>query len=494
MNITWVRDMAYAVVGLARAGHVEEARAALAFQVAAGPGRHTAAVGRPYRLSVTRYFGDGQEESDCNEHGPNIEFDGFGLFLWSVGEYLRAGGDLEVVRGWWPTIRDEVADVLVALVDADGVIKADSSIWEVHWNGRQRKFTYTSLAAARGLCDAAEVATLLGATSDAARYAAAGAGIRDAVVTGHASPDGVLAQSAEDLAAGAGYLDAATVEAVNWGIVAPAGRISVATLGAIQAQLLVPSGMGFMRNDDNGWYDSQEWVFVDLRMVPALRAAGQGARAETLLAWVEGQALANDQHVAELHDATTAAYAGSIPMAGFGAGAYLVALSGDVLPAACGSHAPESPRVDGGSNPADAGSGDAASPTRDAGPTADAGLAVDGAVRADAAARRDGAAGPDATPPAGDAGLPVDAAGGGDAAPTGVDGGTGGPDAAHPADGGTGRSEGGWVPVERPDGGGDDGNPGPCGCAGATTTSPAGGTVALLALGVWSRARRRVRR
>jgi GH15 family glucan-1,4-alpha-glucosidase len=362
-NIAWVRDMAYATAALARTGHLAEARDALAFQVGAGPGRHLLEVGRPYRISVTRYFGDGREESDCNADGPNIEFDGFGLFLWSLGEYVRGGGDLTPVRSWWPTVRDEIADVLVSLVDASGIVRADSSIWEVHWNGKQRRFTYTSLAAARGLCDAAFVATRLGETADAARWAAVGARVRDGVVALHTDGRGVLAQSAEDLATGTSYVDAAAVEALNFGVVDPRGRVASATLDVLLEKLLVPSGMGYMRNDDGGWYDSQEWVFVDLRLAPALQAAGREARAKEIRAWVEGQAFANDLHLSELHDATTGDYAGSIPMAGFGAGAYLLLLSGGVLPAACGAYAPEPAPADAGAPPPDAGA------TPDAGPT-----------------------------------------------------------------------------------------------------------------------------
>jgi GH15 family glucan-1,4-alpha-glucosidase len=497
-NITWVRDMAYAVVGFARAGHLAEARDALAFQVGAGPGRHTAAVGRPYRLSVTRYFGDGQEESDCNEHGPNIEFDGFGLFLWSLGEYLRAGGDVEAVRPWWPVIRDEVADVLVSLVGPDGVVKADSSIWEVHWNGQQRKFTYTSLAAARGLCDAAEVATRLGQAEDAARYAAAGAGVRDAVVARHTDAAGVLSQSAEDLAAGTGYLDAATVEAVNWGIVSPTGRVANATLDAMAGHLVVPSGMGFMRNDDSGWYDSQEWVFVDLRLVPALRSAGRRVRAESLLSWVEGQARVNDFQVAELHDATTGAYAGSIPMAGFGAGAYLVALSGDALPAACGSYAVEPGLRDAGPGPGDAGGGADSGGARDAAVTVDAATGRDAAATPDGAGTRDAATAPDAAQATDaavvtrDASVPSDAAPGRDGAAPPADAATGTPDGPARSDGGPGRAEGGWVPAERPDAGGS-GEGGPCGCVAAGQEAPGFAWLAtgLLAWGVTRATRRR---
>ncbi len=178
-NIAWVRDMAYAVVGLARAGHLDEARAALEFELAAPRGRHEAEVGMPYRISVTRYFGDGQEDSDCNADGPNVEFDGFGLFLWSLGEYLRAGGDRAVLDAHWDVVSGEIADVLVSLVDDSGVIAPDSSIWEVHWNGKQRRFTYTSLAAVRGLCDAAELAELEGDADASGRYRATAEGIRN---------------------------------------------------------------------------------------------------------------------------------------------------------------------------------------------------------------------------------------------------------------------------------------------------------------------------
>ncbi|NOY94514.1 MAG: hypothetical protein GXP55_25335 [Deltaproteobacteria bacterium] len=385
-NISWVRDMAYAVAGLSRAGHLAEAEAALRFQLGAGPGRHTAEVGMPYRISVTRYFGNGEEESDCNADGPNVEFDGFGLFLWSVGEFLRAGADVETLRADYPVIRDEIADVLISLIDDDGLVKADSSIWEVHWNGKQRRFTYTSLAAARGLCDAAALATALGEDADAARFSAAGARVRDAIIVHDTDARGALGQSAEDVARGFGYVDASSVEAIDWGIVDPAGRTARQTVIAMLDNLTVASGIGLMRNDDGGWYDSQEWVFVDMRLLPALYATGGDARADRLTTWLEQQALANDLHFSELHDAVTGDYAGSIPMVGFGAGAYLLAKGGAPLAAACGAYAaeptppPMDAGVDAGASDAgasdagvgDAGAGDAAtsdssSPDTDAG-------------------------------------------------------------------------------------------------------------------------------
>ena len=340
-NIAWVRDMAYAVVGLLRAGHLAEAEAALRFQIEAGPGERTAEAGGAYRISATRYFGNGREETDCNANGPNVEFDGFGLYLWTVGEYLRAGGDLATVRAWWSELETGVADVLVRLTDDDGIIAADSSIWEVHWNGQQKRFTYTSLAAARGLCDAAAIAERLGETADATRFAAAGARIRDAVIERHTDARHALAQSREDLERGTGYIDAAAVEAVNWGVASPTGEVAHATLDAILDNLTVDTGFGFMRNDDGGWYDSQEWVFVDFRVLPVLRASGRpddAVRADRLQEWLEEMALRNDLQFSELHEAETGDYAGSIPMVGFGAGAYLVALEGSLADAACGAY------------------------------------------------------------------------------------------------------------------------------------------------------------
>jgi hypothetical protein len=150
--------------------------------------------------------------------------------------------------------------------------------------------------------------------------------------------------------------------------------------------LVPPSGQGFMRNDDGAYYDSQEWIFVDFR---ATHAMGQmnDSQAPTLFAWNVAQATDNYLELSELHDATTADYAGASPMVGFGAGAYLLSLldRGVTVAPACGTFASE-PGGDlgtdggtlpdggsitpGGPNPNDGGrtgNADAASPSGDSG-------------------------------------------------------------------------------------------------------------------------------
>jgi GH15 family glucan-1,4-alpha-glucosidase len=330
----WPRDMAYSIAALVRSGHFVEARAALEFMLLADANGYKSfehngpqvGVGADYRISVCRYFGRGMEESDWNGDGPNVEFDGFGLFLWALGEYVRASGDTTIVDTHWATIRDQIANVLVGLQAANGMIRPDSSIWEVHWNGRQKQYTYTSLAAAIGLCQASQLADAKGAATEAAGWATAAQDIM-AAIPGKAMDGDFLAQSVEELAGDSGYVDAAVIEAFNWNVMDPTGDAAATTTAGLLADLTVPNGIGLARNDDGGWYDSSEWILIDLRVSGALRAQGGTAaiaKADLLLDWVTAQARANMGLIAELHTRDGANYDGAVPMVGFGAGAYLL--------------------------------------------------------------------------------------------------------------------------------------------------------------------------
>ena len=236
-----------------------------------------------------------------------------------------------------------MADVLAKLQEPSGLIAPDSSIWEVHWNGQQKHFAYTTLTAANGLCLAADLATQAGDSARADQYRSLGRKARDALIGQLSAPDGTLAQSHEDLQNGSGFLDAAAIEAAGFGLVDPKGRATQATLTGMKAKLVPASGRGFMRNDDGGWYDSQEWVFVDLRAANVMRLAAD-AGAPDLLGWVTAQGTENYAMISELHDATTADYAGEMPMVGFGAGSYALALidrAGNATPMPCGEYASE---------------------------------------------------------------------------------------------------------------------------------------------------------
>jgi len=333
-NIAWVRDQAYAIEGLMAAGLHAQARDALSFILEGKAGNYVCCdveggpyVGRDYAISVTRYYGNGHEESDWNDKGPNVEFDGFGMTLRNLASYARATGDTAFVNEHAAAIFDGTADVLVSLIETEsGLVRADSSIWETHWDyGGRRHHTYTQAAAVAGLRAAAELASVVGRSADASRYSEAAETIAGAIRKELVDPDTqVLRSSLEEKTH---YLDGAVVEAFNWGVVPGDGEIADATLDAFRSGLWnADVGRGYRRSDDGDAYDEREWVIIDLRIASAARRAGRAAHADALIGWVTGQARENFDVIPENFNRSTGAFEGEVPMAGFGAGVYVAAM------------------------------------------------------------------------------------------------------------------------------------------------------------------------
>jgi GH15 family glucan-1,4-alpha-glucosidase len=360
----WPRDSAYAVVGMTHAGMFDEARAALQFQLDAVTDLYrehselTAVPIVPYSVSLCRHHGFGVEESDTLGDGDfNFEFDGAGLYLWALGEYVRVSRDFTIVRDNWDVLRDRVAGFLVPLIDDDGLIAADSSIWETHWFGKERHWAYTAITARRGLCDAADLADDMGDVDSAAEWRAEADRLGSGFSRLTFALPGVIGSNAEeviganDLGLYLGFADAAVVEAFSMGLFDPRGAVADNTLYFLDDQLGTPDGPGLLRNDDftdelglSPWgspYDASEWVVIDLRRAVAAREAGDTARADELLAWVRDQSAANYLAIGETYDPVTADYTNNAPMVGFGAGAWIAALAhraGAPIGPACGDY------------------------------------------------------------------------------------------------------------------------------------------------------------
>ena len=330
----WVRDAQYAIAALARSGHGDRAKAALDFFLGADAGRYPSYLAnQPYRISTVRYYGDGQEEADYSgQPSRNIEIDGWGLFLWSARTYVDATADAAWLASTtkkgdtvYDAIKTGVAEPLIANLESSGMTIADASIWEVHWGNRQH-FLYTSAATARGLCDMATLARRAGKMEDVARYKMYADKAFAAVKTTFIDSQGVLAGSLERLASGANYRDGATVETVNWSLVDPTDPVATATLGAM-SYLQTPAG-GYKRVEGSqDPYDTNEWILLDLRTSAAFRRQGDSPKADNLLGWVTSQASVNFNLLPELYNTSASAgqigaYTGSIPMVGYGAGAY----------------------------------------------------------------------------------------------------------------------------------------------------------------------------
>jgi uncharacterized protein (TIGR03382 family) len=330
----WVRDALYAVNALARSGHSDEAKLALDFFLNADAGRYASFVGnQPYRISTVRYYGDGEEEADYSGAPTrNIEIDGWGLYLWGARVYVDSSADTAWLDSMtkkgdtvYDAIKSGVAEPLVANLESSGIAIADASIWEVHWGNRQH-WLYTTATAARGLCDMATLARRAGKTADVERYRMLAEKATNAMKQNFVDSNRVLAGSLERLAQGANYRDGATVEAFTWSLIPSDDTIANATLGAM-SYLQTPAG-GYKRVEGSqDQYDTDEWILIDLRASAAFRRAGNTPKADQLLGWVTAQASANYDLLPELYNTRTSsgtigAYSGSIPMVGYGAGAF----------------------------------------------------------------------------------------------------------------------------------------------------------------------------
>ncbi|MBK6938345.1 MAG: hypothetical protein IPH18_16915 [Chitinophagaceae bacterium] len=133
--ICWVRDGAFAIEAMSKLGLYDEAKKALEFMLKASPTNqyvsylHTDGVdygiGVPYIISLTRYFGNGREESDYNENGPNIEIDDLGLFLTAFYHYVNESGDRTLLKRWDKEIRI-IGNAIIHNINEKGIIRRDS--------------------------------------------------------------------------------------------------------------------------------------------------------------------------------------------------------------------------------------------------------------------------------------------------------------------------------------------------------------------------------
>jgi GH15 family glucan-1,4-alpha-glucosidase len=331
----WVRDATYAVVALARSGHTDEAKAALNFFLNAAPvGAYSSYVNNQtnYRISLTRYFGNGAEECDWNNSGPNVETDGWGLVLWAARQYVEASNDTAWLASStafgtvYDVLNGGVAAPLEANLETSGIVRADSSIWEVHQPGKH--YAYTTMAAARGLCDMAAMSKRAGKTADVTKWAALSAKVNSAFQSAFVDPQMALGGSIEGISQQK-YYDGSIAEAFTWNLLADfKGALATATLSVFN-HLRVDSG-GFKRNNDGlSSYDNNEWILVDLRISDALRRAGKATEADQYLGQIVQKATVNFFLLPELYNDTAAdgqigKYFGSIPMVGYGAGAYMI--------------------------------------------------------------------------------------------------------------------------------------------------------------------------
>lgn len=282
---SWLRDGAFIAHAMDRVG--EHASAAAFFRwVARTLSRHAGKVARiEAKLGAglapdagdylhTRYTLAGEEvEGDWG----NFQLDGYGTWLWALGEHLRRAGDGTLLAEATPAV-----DLTVRYLSALWHVP-NYDCWEEH---PAYLHPYTLAAIYAGLRAAA------GLPVAGAARAAAVAGEARRFLLAHGVHEGRLVKSldATTLRPALAEVDASLMGAiVPYGLLAPGDPIAQATLAAIERDLHRPGG-GVYRYLADTYYGGGEWVLLAAWLGWAYVQAGERERAIDLLRWVEAQA------------------------------------------------------------------------------------------------------------------------------------------------------------------------------------------------------------
>ncbi len=356
-HTAWVRDGVFAIEAMIKLRMFNEARKGLEFMLNARPtgqfvhyvhkdGKDYGA-GVPYVISLTRYFGNGREECDFNEDGPNIEFDGWGLFLQAFVQYINTSGDKDFYNKWRELVAREVAGPILHVRDATGLIKADSGPWEHHL-ALVKKYTFTTGVSARGLEMFAQLQQVHHLPY--LEFAKGAAEMKRALKKYMLIDDRYFKGNAEDFSTGDHeYWDGGTFEIFANALITDK-QLFARHMQAYDSTMRIKGPRdGYIRLRSTDPYENQEWVFMNLRIALAHFMLGERNRGYQMTRYLTNQASANFNLLPEMISNKKqmqlvtpefyqsevwcncirdkdGQYIGMVPMVGYGAGAYLISL------------------------------------------------------------------------------------------------------------------------------------------------------------------------
>ncbi|HEY6953643.1 MAG TPA: hypothetical protein VI385_00290 [Flavisolibacter sp.] len=331
--ISWARDASFAIEAMSKLGMYAEAKKALEFMLNAKPTEQYVhyvytdgkdyGIGVPYIVSVTRYFGNGREESDYNENGPNIEIDDFGLFLTAVYHYVQESGDKEFLLLWNPAL-SVVEKAIVHNINEKKIIRTESGPWEHHLPGKE--YTWTSGVCARGLQLISSLQKKNGLAYEPFQngYKPLMEGVKENCIIDNKYIKGnATEQSPSDHY----YYDAATFELFANGLISDRQLfLSHMKVYDRHNRINKDPSKGYCRFNSNDSYENQEWPFAGLRVAVAQNHLGSRVEAKKLIDRITSFAGRNNNQVPEILSNDLGLYRGAIPMVGYGSAAYIIAV------------------------------------------------------------------------------------------------------------------------------------------------------------------------
>lgn len=352
--ISWVRDASFAIEAMSRLGMYVEAKKGLEFMLKASPtaqyikfiykkDHKDYGVGMDYQISVTRYYGNGREEADYSgADSPNIELDGFGLFLTAFYNYIYYSSDTAFVSKWYNVITKKIANPILHNIAANGLIRNESGPWEHHLPGNQ--YAFTTAVCARGLELLNQCLLQTTGKGNELYYQKADemkqAILKNLLYKGLMFKGNAQVRNPIDPR----FYDGATYEMFANKLFTDSTLVYNHFKG-FESKLRVSPERGYIRIAGNDSYENQEWPFLSLRIASIHTYFGKKTEAKCIIDWNTRQAKCNYNLFPEIYGLDNmhedepknqksgnityyfAKYKGAIPMVGYGAAAYILALS-----------------------------------------------------------------------------------------------------------------------------------------------------------------------
>ncbi len=355
-HIAWVRDGSYAIQAMTKLGMFTEAKKGLEFMLKAHSGHLKHYIytdgkdygpGVDYQVSLTRYFGNGEEECDVNDFGPNIEYDDFGLFMCAFTDYVNCSKDSSLYKKWNTVMCTKVADATIHCIDTDSLIKADSGPWEHHLQ-MPKQYTFTSGVCARGLEQFAELQQHYHLPFE--KYKTAAETLKQGILTHMLCENRYIKGNINDQEkTDPEYYDSGVYEIFANGLMTDK-RLFLSHMNEYDPVLRIKGDRpGYIRLNTADPYENQEWAFINFRIARAWLLFDEKEEAAKLLDYVTEQAGVNNNTVPEMYsnklqmDKVTDnfksndiwcncirdkddQYIGTIPMVGYGSATYILTL------------------------------------------------------------------------------------------------------------------------------------------------------------------------
>jgi GH15 family glucan-1,4-alpha-glucosidase len=273
----WLRDGAWCAHAMDRSGERSSAAAfhdfvsrtvlenRALFDAAITPGRHGNVLAAP---PPTRYTLTGQVEPPGSEQWPNFQLDGYGTWLWTLAEHVRAGQRLTEQQR-------EAARLVAAYLRETGTSRC-YDCWEEH---REQRHTATLGAVIAGLMAAADLL-------DEPNLARAADEFGTLLFDRHVRSGSFVKHDATDL------VDASLLWlGTPFGIVEPTGDLMRRTTDRVARELTGPTG-GLRRYLGDTFYGGGEWVLLTAWLGWHFAATGDLDGAHRQRDWIHAVATA----------------------------------------------------------------------------------------------------------------------------------------------------------------------------------------------------------